>query len=86
MARKAYKTVVTRKNDPTFVKLFDERKSAEEFFGPNWDKDGYVITTLEKKTETFYVAVSEMDGMAIDQTENGAKLNTTAEGGLDEDA
>jgi hypothetical protein len=59
MARKSLFTVVTNQNDPTFVKMFNSKDEALAFVGPEYDKKGFIVTTFEKKTETFFEVVTE---------------------------
>ena len=78
MASKLMPTVVTKKNDPTLVKLFTNSEEALAFTGPEYDKKGYIITSFEKKQETYFEPV-EFDGMALDQTPSGIAQNGTEE-------
>lgn len=51
---KAQTYVVTRTTDPTYVRVFGTAKEAVETVGPNYAKDGYVISGFERKTETYF--------------------------------
>lgn len=64
MARTSKFTVVTNKNDANFVKMFAKLEEAQAFVGPEYDKKGFVLTTFEKKTETFFSVVEEEDAIA----------------------
>lgn len=69
-------TIVTKKGDASFVKMFDTPEQALDFTGPEYDKLGYIVTSFERRQETYFEPV-EFDGMVMDQTENGRKLNGT---------
>lgn len=80
MARTSTFTVVTKKGDPAFVRLFQKEEDALAWTGPEYDKKGYVVQTFQKKTETYFELVDDhQDGMALDRTETGAKINDTVE-------
>lgn len=59
MARKSTFTVVTRKDDPTYVRMFQKAEEATDWVGPEYDKKGFVVTTFEKKTETVFERVED---------------------------
>lgn len=59
MARTSKFTVVTNRNDASIVKMFSKLEEAQAFVGPEYDKKGYVVTTFEKKTETFFSVVED---------------------------
>lgn len=78
MGRKSTFTVVTKKDDPSYVRMFGKEQEALDFTGPEYDKKGYVLTTFEKKTETFF-SVVEPEGMAVDTTQAGQDNALTEE-------
>lgn len=80
MARKSTFTVVTKKDDPSYVRMFGKEQEALDFTGPEYDKKGYVLTTFEKKTETFFSVVEpDEDTMAVDETQAGKDNPLTEE-------
>jgi|GEM_PF-4879919 len=59
MARTSKFTVVTNRNDPSTVRMFSKLEEAQAFVGPEYDQKGFVLTTFEKKTETFFSVVED---------------------------
>jgi len=69
MAKKSNFTVVTNKNDPSWVKMFGSLDKALAFAGPEYDKKGLVLTTFEKRTETYFQAVENEKEESVESHE-----------------
>lgn len=68
MGRKpAQFVVVTKKDNPNFIRMFASFNEAIAMTGPEYDKLGYVITNFERKTETYFSKV-EVEKPETDDT------------------
>jgi len=49
--------VITKKDDPKYVKVAASLQESLEITGPEYERDGYVISAFEKVQETYYAPV-----------------------------